>query len=151
MWIIRQVLNGKEIVNWAKDAGFPTTIPFKDLYVTIAYPGELTGSPKLKTDLIEIDESVVRQVSEYDYGAIVISFDHPKIQERRDEFEKAQLFKNAGGSGIGYGKFSPHVTFTYNPTKFDWTELEAYKGRIILGPETIGQYDPNYLDNLIEE
>ena len=52
LYVSRRVVNGAEIVAWAKKAGFRVTYPADELHVTVAFPargGRLDGSgPKLR-------------------------------------------------------------------------------------------------------
>ena len=146
LYIKRNVLNGKEIVAWAKKAGFKTTLKASDLHVTLAYS-------EAPVDWFEVgaaweDEIIVkggpRMLQRFDGGAVVIEFAYRSLNWRHEQIVEA-------GASWKWDEYRPHITISFNAGDVDVENLPAYEGDIKLGPEIFRQIDPNWKANVVED
>lgn len=134
LYVCRHLLNVDEFLEWATEQGFEETLEPGDLHVTQLYsksPVEW-GTFEPKTDELVI-EGGPREVHPLgDEGAIVLRFNAHPMQERHKEFLE-------GGGSHGYDSYKPHVTLTYEPGDLDISQVEAYTGPLVFGPEEFNE------------
>lgn len=132
LYVARPVLNGEEIVAWAKSQGFAKTLEPHDLHVTICYSREPMDWLSLKADdgTLTIPASSDRVVMPLgDQGAVVLKFSDSRLLARW------QTFRDHGASWDYDGVLLPHVSITYQGSDLDLTGIEPYRGPIVLGGE----------------
>lgn len=130
LYVRRDVVNAADIIAWAKDQGFETTLTADDLHVTIAYSrnpvdwmaigenwqGELklpAGGPRLMEQFGE---------------ARVLLFASSELQWRHERMKEL-------GASWDHDEYQPHITISYDPESPNLDDVEPYQGEIILGPE----------------
>jgi hypothetical protein len=157
LYVHRDVRNASELIKWAKDQGFETTQPAKDMHVTIAYSkrpidwmkvGEDWGSGSDEEGNITIKPGGVRLVEAFgDHGeAVVLLFTSSDLTWRWRQIKEA-------GADWKYGEdYQPHITITLNkPVDLDLSKVEPYRGEIQLGPEIFEEVQSGAQERVVEE
>jgi phage-related protein (TIGR01555 family) len=135
LYVSRAVLNTEDIQRWAERNGIPDLVD--DLHVTVIYSrkefdwmkiysedwnqekdGNLTIAPG-GVRLIDILGPATSPVFALLFTSSRLAWRHEQIM-------------NAGASS-DYDDYQPHITLTKTP--FDFSKIEAYQGKIVLGPE----------------
>lgn len=149
LYIYREVKNAGDIIAWAKAQGFETTLAADDMHVTIAYSKQPLDWFKLwvSAPRVEIPEGGPRTIEKFDGGAIVLQI--PKAWELGWRYQDVI---DAGGTS-DRETYEPHITITYKaPANLDVRAIEAYRGKIILGPEIFeeiaGSFDPSTVEEV---
>lgn len=152
LYIRRDVLNAKEIISWAKEQGFKTTLPADDLHVTVCYSrakvdwmkmGEawsqnVDGSIEVKSGSVRIVEALG------DKGAVVLMFASNDLSWRHEDLKQR-------GATWDHQEYQPHITITYEPGDVDLAEVEPYRGKIKLGPEVFEEVNEDWSSNIKEK
>lgn len=136
LYVSRPVINADELIQWAREQGFKTTLPADQLHVTQAYSKRPLDWAALapRTDFLvcKADDagSWFRWVAKLgDDGAVVLMFQSQVLQDRW------QAFIDAGASW-DYDSFMPHVTISYDAAGYlDPMNVTAFLGPLELGPE----------------
>lgn len=139
LYVRRDVLNGSEIVAWAKRQGFTSTLAASELHVTIAF----SRAP--------VDWMVVGEAWSGKDGKATINAGGPRVMER---FGKAVVLLFASeeltwrheamiraGASWDYDEYQPHVTISYEADDLDIAKIEPFRGAIELGPEIFEDLD----------
>lgn len=136
LYVCRHLINVEDFLSWAEEQGFETTLEPDDLHVTQLY----SQSPVVWNTFDPMTDELVikggpREVHPLgDEGAIVLRFDAAPLQKRHREFLE-------GGGSHGYDSYKPHVTITYEPGDLDISQVEAFTGPLIFGPEEFEEID----------
>ena len=134
LYVSRKVLNGKDVVAWAKSQGFTNITAADDMHVTITFSraavdwmqmGEAFGKPEQI-----VSEGGARMVDEFGDGgkAKVLLFNFSELSWRHEEM------KNAGCSW-DYAGYQPHITISVDDDSINIADVKPYTGEIVLGPE----------------
>jgi len=127
LYIRRDVLNKADIVRWAEGQGFRDIVP--DLHVTILYSRApidwFIAGDSWDTNL-PLPAGGPRLVEEFDDGAKALLFASRQLKWRHEEFIEL-------GASESHPDYQPHITISYSP--IDLAKVEAYQGKILLGPE----------------
>jgi uncharacterized protein len=131
LYVKRDVLNGADIVTWAKGQGFTSTLAAADMHVTIVYS-------RLAVDWLKMgnswDETLIipaggpRVIETFNGGAVVLAF-----ANRLLEYRHADMISS--GASSDYPDYQPHITITYDGAPTDLSKVQPYQGEIRLGPE----------------
>lgn len=136
LYVFRPLLNAKEIILWAKQQGFNTTLRPEDMHVTITFS-------KVPIDWMKIREAVDQDET----GRLIVPPGGPRNIETYQPSEATCLQFNSNGlswrhldilscgATWDHAIYQPHVTLTYNLGDLDLIEIEPYKGELIFGPE----------------
>lgn len=148
LYVRRDVLNGEEIIAWAKEQGFKTTLPADDLHVTIAYSRQPLDWMKLGeawTDEIKVVAGGPRMMEAFGKNgeAKVLLFNCSILSWRHEEI------KNAGGSW-DHPEYQPHITISYSEDAPDIAAIEPYRGVIQLGPEIFEDINEDWASGIKE-
>jgi len=149
LYVSRALLNASEVLDWAKEQGFASTVPADQLHVTVmyskrpvnwfkmgewgSYAGELIvppGGPRL-VERLGTD------------GAVALIFQSGELQWRHREMVDA-------GASWDYPSFLPHVTLTYEAGDLDLSKVQAYQGRLVFGPERFEPIQSDWHDGVTE-
>jgi HK97 family phage portal protein len=144
LYVSRPLLNGADLIAWARGQGFATTIPASDLHVTLAYSKRALDWSKLKPDTSELllPSSKRRTVETLgDQGSVVLLFQSEALQSRW----RAIM---AAGASWDYAKYRPHVSITYDAGEIDLEQIDAYSGELRFGPERFEEIDSGALDRV---
>jgi hypothetical protein len=160
LYVRRDVINGAEIIEWAKTQGFASTLPVDELHVTIAYS-------RAAVDWIKVGEAyqVMSAATPREHrqgymhikpggprvveplglqGAIVLMFASSELCWRHEDIKRM-------GASWDYGDdYQPHVTITYQAQGMVVETVEPYRGEIILGPEIFEEVADGVSASLIE-
>ena len=145
VYIRRDVINIKEITEWAKSQGFKKVI--KDLHVTLAHSRNeidwMTISAASNFGMsgddgtMEVPPGGARIVEPLgNEGAIVLLFNSALLQWRHRDLH------DITGLVWDYPLYQPHITITYDLGKLDLDKVEPYTGKIMLGPEIFEEVKP---------
>lgn len=146
LYVRRDVLNSADIITWAKEQGFKTTLPADDLHVTIAYS-------RKPVDWMAIGESW--------QGELKLPAGGPRLMERFGEarvllFASSEIqwrherMKDVGASW-DHAEYQPHITISYDPDAPDLADVEPFQGEIILGPERFEEVNEDWKAGLTED
>ncbi len=147
LYVKRLVLNGDEIVAWAREQGFTSTTPAEELHVTVAFSRQPIPWDRvpLAEDKLTITggRRMIKPLG--DKGAVVLRFEDSRLTARW------QAFVDAGASWDHPG-YQPHVTITYSfPPDLDPRIIATYAGPIELGPEIAKELDPDWHTRIVEK
>lgn len=146
LYVRRDVLNGAEIIEWAKGQGFKTTLPAADLHVTIAYSRAVVDWMKAGQpweSKIELPEGGPRQMEQFG-GARVLLFASNDLQWRHERLREI-------GASWDHAEYQPHITISYGDDSPDLRGVEPYRGRIVLGPEVFEEVNEDWAESISEE
>ena len=142
LYVRRDVLNGEEIVKWAKAQGFETTLPADDMHVTIAFSRAPLDWMKISEpwqDKIELAEGGPRVMDKFS-EANVLLFRSGELEWRH------QSIRDAGASW-DHAEYQPHITISYGLTP---EKIEPYRGKIVLGPEIFEEVKDDWIKGIKE-
>lgn len=149
LYVSRKVVNGAEIIKWAKKQGFKSLMEPGDLHVTIAFSRKPLDWMAIPSDWmsdkygrITIPPGGPRVVEKIgNQGAVALKFMHHSLDVRHREIREA-------GASWDWEEYQPHITLTYDATGVDLDKVVAFQGEFVLGPELFAEIDPNWRDNL---
>ncbi len=133
LYVSRKVQNADEIAAWAASQGIPDLAD--DLHVTVAYSrvpfdwikaGNAREWAENGRDVVTIAEGGPRAVEPLGGMTAVLLFASSQLSWRHEEIIRA-------GASHDYPEYVPHISLTKAP--FDLSQVEPYRGRIVLGPE----------------
>jgi len=145
LYIHRKVLNGKEIIRWAKAQGFTTTLPSSDMHVTVAFS-------RAQVDWMEVGESWQDKVDIAPGGARIMEKfgDARVLLFSSDDLKwRHERIKDAGASW-DHPEYQPHLTISYDRDSPDLEGVEPYQGPIILGPEIFQEVNEDWVERIEE-
>ncbi len=143
LYVQRKVINGAEILAWAKAQGFETTVPAGDLHVTIAYSKQALDWMKVSETWtgdsnghLTVAPGGARLVEPLGgEGAVVLLFNSSELSWRHRQIREA-------GASWDFEDYQPHVTLTYAVGDLDLSKVEPYRGKIEFGPEIFEDLKP---------
>lgn len=135
LYVSRAVMNMDDIRRWAEKNGIPDLVD--DLHVTIAYSRKPIDWMKIysedwnqeKDGTLTIAAGGVRlldTLGDVDNPVIALLFTSSRLAWRHEQICNA-------GASWDWEDYQPHITLT--KTSFDFSQVDAYQGPIILGPE----------------
>ncbi|MBB3289411.1 MULTISPECIES: phage prohead protein [unclassified Rhizobium] len=138
MFVIRELLNRNDLIEWAITEGFQEIVPATALHVTI---GKF-HDPNVGRQLVPAAHDLTIRASQrravLNFGGIlVLAFGSAKLARRHAEFRRA-------GMTWFYRDYTPHVSFALDG--MDLRDIRPFDGRLCFGPE-IFKPDP-ILDSL---
>ncbi len=142
LYVSRKVINGAEIIAWAKSQGFESAVPATDLHVTVAYSRNPVDWMKVGESWsgdgkgqLKIAPGGARLIDKFGEGAVVLLFNSSELAWRHVSIVEA-------GASWDWPDYQPHITFTYEPGSVDIDKVEPYRGAIELGPEIFEELAP---------
>lgn len=136
LYVKRRLLNGADLVAWAKSVGIKTTLPPEDMHVTLLYSrtpvdpmalGETWGSEEDGGLIVKAGGP--RAMERFDAGALVLQFASWALSNRHADMVRA-------GGSHDYGEYLPHITLSYDaPAGLDLDTIKPYAGELRFGPE----------------
>jgi hypothetical protein len=146
LYVNRPIVNGRQIVDWAKSVGFRTTLPEDDLHVTIAFsrtPLDWDALEPSDVEQIVISNTQQREIATFGEGATVLKFRSLELNRRWNEFKHQ-------GASWDWPDYKPHITLSYSaPPRAE--NIAPYRGPIILGPEEWSEVKDDWKDNVVEK
>jgi len=152
IYMYRSVMNAEEIVEWAREQGFGSTLEPNDMHVTVVF-----SKAAFSRELTEVAEShgqlgysniVVRGgkravVPLGDKGAVVLKIQSDQLQYEHMEFRGM-------GASWDFQEYTPHVTITYRGTTKPPSEIMPFTGDIVLGPLRAKPLNPEWDTEIAE-
>lgn len=139
LYVSRKVLNGAEIVRWAKGQGFKDVAPAASMHVTITASREPVDWLKMGEPgwggtngdgKITVSAGGPRVVEPLGDG-VVLQFTSWELSYRHGAMREA-------GASFDFSDYVPHITISYDRAANDGVDLNAvvpFAGAIQLGPE----------------
>ncbi len=138
LYCSRKLLNGEDLVKWAKGQGFDKCLDPKEMHVTIAYSKKPIDWSDM-TDSFDHVQSTVKKHPETreiklfgkDKNAVVLAFENDDLRRRWEEF------RDDFGASWDHDGYHPHISITYDglPEGLELEDIEPYTGILEFGPE----------------
>lgn len=152
LYVQRKLLNGTDIIGWAKKQGFTSTLSADDLHVTVLYSRQPVDPMKMgqawgedENGNLRIKPGGPRAIERLGENAVVLLFPSWDLQSRhRDMVE-------AGGSH-DFDEYHPHITISFEvPADMDLTAVKPFTGALEFGPELFEPLDLDWKRKVTEE
>lgn len=147
LYVSRNVKNAGDIIKWAKGQGFTKTLKAEDMHVTIAFSREALDWMKtgeVWQSELRIAAGGARLVEPLGpKGAVVLLFNSSELAWRHEEIKRA-------GASWDWPEYQPHISITYDGKDMDLSNVEPYRGEIVLGPEIFEELAEGW-DETVEE
>ena len=152
LYVQRKLLNAADLIAWAKENGFTSTLPAGDMHVTVLYSRSPVDPMKMGRDWSENEKGQIvvrpggpRVIEKLGENAVVLRFASPDLEWRH----KAMV--EAGGSH-DWPEYAPHVTLSYAvPEGVDLEALTPFNGELRFGPEIFEALDLDWKSKVSEE
>lgn len=139
LYVSRKLLNGDDIVAWAKAQGLKSMLNPEELHVTICYSKspmswDIEGSDESvivpAIDDLNEDEESERGMDMFgkDKNVLVLRFECPDLSARHEDFR-------SHGASYDFPEYHAHITITYNGSHLNKDDLTPYTGPLEFGPE----------------
>jgi hypothetical protein len=140
LYCSRKLLNGKEIVEWAKSQGLPKCLDPDNMHVTVAYSKEKIDWSEMTDSFDNVrSDGGKREMALFGQNkdAVVLKFECPDLDSRWQEF------KDDFGASWDFDGYNPHVTISYDglPKGIDIDDIEPFEGVLEFGPEKMDIVD----------
>lgn len=145
LYVHRKVKNGADILTWAKEQGFTTTLDADDLHVTIAFSRQPLDWMKIDAayeDEMKIGAGGPRLMEQFG-EATVLLISSRYLTWRHEEIKEA-------GASWDHPEYQPHITISYGGTPADLSAITPYQGEIVLGPEVFEELDEDWKAKVTE-
>lgn len=146
LYVRRDVLNADEVIAWAKDQGFKTTIPASDLHVTVTFSRQTVDWFKMGEawlSEIKVAAGGPRQVEQFGQARVLL-FASSELSWRHAAMVDL-------GASWDHPEYQPHITISYDPDSPDLSKVTPYAGEIILGPEIFEEVKEDWKAGVSEE
>jgi phage-related protein (TIGR01555 family) len=143
LYVRRNVVNADEVLAWAREQGFGETLSADDLHVTIAFSRTLVDWMKTGQawdDQMEIPAGGARLMERFG-DARVLLFVSSGLSWRHEDIKSA-------GASWDHPEYQPHITISYSPDSPDLSDVEPYRGRIVLGPEIYEEVNEKWREKI---
>ncbi len=146
LYVRRDVLNGSELLDWAKSQGITDTLPASELHVTLVYSrqpvdwmkmGEypMGGDDKGKLTIPPGGPRMMDIFGPPPGETLVLLFSSTMLQWRHQDMCNM-------GCSHDYEEYQPHISIAQNIGGVDVKAIEPYRGKIVLGPEIFEEIKP---------
>lgn len=145
LYVHRKVLNADEIIAWAKEQGFKTTLPADDLHVTVAFSRKAVDWMKMGeswSSEVEVGAGGARMLERFG-DARVLLFNSSELSWRHEEMKRS-------GATWDHPEYQPHITISYTEDAPDLADVEPYQGKISLGPEIFQEVKADWAEAIKE-
>lgn len=152
LYVSRKVLNGPDIIKWAKAQGFTSTLEATDLHVTVMFSRTAVDWMKMgenwaggdKEGKLTVPPGGARMVDKFDGGAVVLLFASSELSWRHEEMKRK-------GAEWDWPDYQPHITISYEGAPDDLRTIEPYRGKIVLGPEVFEEVKEDWKEGVTEQ
>jgi phage-related protein (TIGR01555 family) len=145
LYVRRNVVNTKDIIAWAKEQGFKTTLEASDLHVTIAFsrtPVDWMKVGEVWQAEVEVAAGGPRLMEAFGASKVLL-FASSHLSWRHEEI------KNTGASW-DHAEYQPHITISYADDAPDLATVTPYAGKIVLGPEIFQEVKDDWQQSIKE-
>jgi hypothetical protein len=129
LYVSRQLLNAKDLIQWAKDQGLKQCLHEKEFHVTLTYsktPVDWNNWTPLENKFNYKKKD--REIKKFG-KCIVLAINSEYLTKRWQEFMD-------GGCSWDYdNNYQPHITITYEGDDINPDDIEPYEGLLVFGPE----------------
>lgn len=151
LYVQRKLLNAADLIAWAKDNGFATTLPASDMHVTVLYSRSPVDPMKMGRDWREDEKGQIivrpggpRVIEKLGENAVVLRFACPDLDWRHKDMIEA-------GGSHDWPEYQPHVTISYAaPEGVDIDALKPFNGALRFGPEIFEALDLDWKSKIAE-
>ena len=148
LYVHRKVTNPSDILSWAKDQGFESTLPADDLHVTVAFSRTPVDWMSIGEDWdpeVVVTPGGPRQLERFGTAgdAVVLLFASSSLMWRHE-------IMKAAGASWDHPEYQPHITLTYDGAALDLDAIEPYQGEIRLGPEVFQEVKEDWKETIVE-
>lgn len=146
LYVRRNVLNGDEILDWARGQGVQSTLSADDLHVTIAFsrtPVDWMKMGEAWEGELTIAAGGARVVDRFG-DALVLLFSSSHLGWRHEEMKQE-------GASWGFSEYQPHITISYDQQSHDYLAMEPYRGEIRLGPEIFEEVKDDWKASVVKQ
>lgn len=146
LYCSRKLLNGDEILEWAKSQKFDNCLHPDQMHATIVYSKKKFDwsivKPKTNRLIIKGGE---RSIEIFDKSAVVLKFQSNKLWERWNFFRKI-------GASWDYDGYKSHITITYSglPSGIGKNDIVPYSGDLVFGPEILESLNVGWKNTVVE-
>lgn len=136
LYVNRPVLNGEDILDWARSQGLNPTMSADELHVTLIHSDKEVDWSKIKRQTNEITlDGGRRQMAVFgpDKDAIVLLLSSHALSNRHEELLDA-------GAESAYDTYRPHITISWQESA-DVSSIKPYRGPIRLGAEVFDEIE----------
>lgn len=133
LYVHRPLLNGEEVVKWAKANGCTTCLKPDKMHVTLCYSKTPLHWPAPMNDVVTVRD-FVSEVQQFDGGATVLHFHWLPFKGRNNQLLKA-------GATSDFPDYKSHITLTYEGAGLDPKSFSQYEGTLVFGPEIFREVD----------
>ncbi|MFC0147216.1 phage portal protein [Sphingobium scionense] len=152
LYVQRKLLNAADLIAWAKDNGFATTLPASDMHVTALYSRSPVDPMKMGRDWREDEKGQIivrpggpRVIEKLGENAVVLRFACPDLDWRHKDMIEA-------GGSHDWPEYAPHVTISYTaPESVDIDALKPFNGALRFGPEIFEALDLDWKSKVTEQ
>lgn len=137
LYVSRNVIDGDNLIKFAKDQGIKEIIDQKELHVTVAFSKTKVDWSEFEKDTSDLDISLKNAKLEKLWDAIVIKFDSDALQKRWKAYTD-------GGASWDYDDYMPHISLSYNNDQ-DISKMDNFSWDLTLGGEILAEIDEEYL------
>jgi ADP-ribose pyrophosphatase YjhB (NUDIX family) len=144
LYVRRDLLNGGDLVAWAKRVGIPAPIAASEMHVTICYsrkPVDWLAMQRDYRDAVEIGKGgprVLARFGKMEKKVAVLAFASSDLEWRHREMVDQ-------GASFDFDHYRPHVTISYDiGPDFDLESVEPYQGVLRFGPEIFEPIDDDF-------
>ncbi|TCM21487.1 hypothetical protein EDF56_101151 [Novosphingobium sp. PhB165] len=142
LYVQRKLLNGEDLIAWAQENGFTSTLRADDMHVTVLYSRDPVDPMKMGESWAGDDKGRImikpggpRAIERFGEGAVVLLFASWDLESRH------RSMVEAGGSH-DFSEYHPHVTISYGvPADVDLSTIKPYAGALEFGPEIFEPLD----------
>lgn len=145
LYVMRPVLNGGEIAEWAKSQGFATTLDPDDMHVTIAFSRDAVDWEAVPESSAGVTlPAAKREVAKFEGGAVVLKLASSDLMDRWHEIMDK-------GASWDFPAYEPHITLTYDPGDLDLSKVKPFDGAILLGEEEFAPVEDDWNSDTVEK
>jgi hypothetical protein len=135
LYCSRKLLNGDDVVEWAKEQGFTKCLDPSDMHVTICFSKKPIDWSNLTDSFDNVQSSAgsKREIQLFgdDKTAVVLTFECADLNRRFEEF------RDDFGATSDFPEYRPHISISYAglPDGLELKDIKPYDGVLKFGPE----------------
>jgi hypothetical protein len=132
LYIHRPLLNGVQLIAWAREQGLPSILEEHDLHVTVAFSRDDVEWDDTGFDVQQLlVQGGRRQLKKFG-KALVLAFGSDHLQARWDRLREI-------GASWDHPSYQPHVTISYRAEDVDIGRIEPFAGDLLFGAEVLSE------------